>query len=61
MTPAHETGNFAELVCTNSLRSKQLNNAAGLLKEEMKHLDSIVIKSAFELGSSCRRSLSSRS
>lgn len=48
MTPAHETGNFAELVCTNSLRSKQLNNAAGLLKEEMKHLDSIVIKSAFE-------------
>ncbi|WP_258421144.1 FAD-dependent oxidoreductase, partial [Lacticaseibacillus rhamnosus] len=35
MTPAHHTGNFAELVCTNSLRANQITNAVGLLKEEM--------------------------
>lgn len=46
LTPAHETGNFAELVCTNSLRANQISNAAGLLKAEMRHLDSIVIRSA---------------
>ncbi|GKT03917.1 methylenetetrahydrofolate--tRNA-(uracil(54)-C(5))-methyltransferase (FADH(2)-oxidizing) TrmFO [Furfurilactobacillus entadae] len=46
LTPAHETGNFAELVCTNSLRANQISNAAGLLKEEMRHMDSIVIRSA---------------
>lgn len=46
LTPAHETGNFAELVCTNSLRANQISNAAGLLKEEMRHLDSVVIRSA---------------
>ena len=37
-TPAHETANFAELVCTNSMRSNQLSNAVGLLKEEMRQL-----------------------
>lgn len=46
LTPAHETGNFAELVCTNSLRANQISNAAGLLKEEMRHLDSVVLRSA---------------
>ncbi|MGV0167467.1 methylenetetrahydrofolate--tRNA-(uracil(54)-C(5))-methyltransferase (FADH(2)-oxidizing) TrmFO [Furfurilactobacillus sp. WILCCON 0119] len=46
LTPAHETGNFAELVCTNSLRANQISNAAGLLKEEMRRMDSIVIRSA---------------
>lgn len=46
MTPAHHTQNFAELVCTNSLRANQLTNAAGLLKEEMRRLDSIIMESA---------------
>ncbi|MBQ1505521.1 MAG: methylenetetrahydrofolate--tRNA-(uracil(54)-C(5))-methyltransferase (FADH(2)-oxidizing) TrmFO [Erysipelotrichales bacterium] len=46
MTPAHKTGNFAELVCSNSLRSDQVTNAVGLLKEEMRQLDSIVMKAA---------------
>ena len=38
---AHHSENFAELVCSNSLRSDSLNNAVGILKEEMRHLDSI--------------------
>ena len=46
MTPAHHTANFAELVCTNSLRANQITNAVGLLKEEMRRLDSIIIQSA---------------
>ncbi|BDZ30947.1 FADH(2)-oxidizing methylenetetrahydrofolate--tRNA-(uracil(54)-C(5))-methyltransferase TrmFO [Lactiplantibacillus sp. WILCCON 0030] len=46
MTPAHHTQRFAELVCTNSLRANQLSNAAGLLKAEMRQLDSVVISSA---------------
>ncbi|MBL1072561.1 methylenetetrahydrofolate--tRNA-(uracil(54)-C(5))-methyltransferase (FADH(2)-oxidizing) TrmFO, partial [Lactobacillus kitasatonis] len=45
-TPAHETGEFAELVCTNSMRSNQLSNAVGLLKEEMRHMDSLIMKAA---------------
>ncbi|MBQ3336021.1 MAG: FAD-dependent oxidoreductase, partial [Selenomonadaceae bacterium] len=35
-TPAHKTGNFAELVCSNSLRAAGLTNAVGVLKEEMR-------------------------
>ncbi|AVK60414.1 methylenetetrahydrofolate--tRNA-(uracil(54)-C(5))-methyltransferase (FADH(2)-oxidizing) TrmFO [Lactobacillus sp. CBA3605] len=46
MTPAHHTAQFAELVCTNSLRANQLSNAAGLLKAEMQQLDSVVMQSA---------------
>lgn len=46
MTPAHRTGNFAELVCSNSLRSNSLENAVGLLKEEMRTLDSIIMRHA---------------
>ncbi|WP_333588885.1 methylenetetrahydrofolate--tRNA-(uracil(54)-C(5))-methyltransferase (FADH(2)-oxidizing) TrmFO [Lactobacillus acetotolerans] len=46
MTPAHKTGELAELVCTNSMRSNQLSNAVGLLKEEMRHLDSIILQAA---------------
>lgn len=46
MTPAHHTSGFAELVCTNSLRANQVTNAAGLIKEEMRHLDSLIIKAA---------------
>ena len=45
-SPAHHSDQFAELVCTNSLRSDQIVNAAGLLKEEMRRLDSLIIKYA---------------
>ncbi|MEY8543335.1 methylenetetrahydrofolate--tRNA-(uracil(54)-C(5))-methyltransferase (FADH(2)-oxidizing) TrmFO [Dubosiella newyorkensis] len=44
--PAFSTGQFAELVCSNSLRSNSLNNAVGILKEEMRQLDSLIMKSA---------------
>lgn len=46
MTPAHHSEDFAELVCSNSLRSNQLSNGVGLLKEEMRHLDSLIIRMA---------------
>ncbi|RME82840.1 MAG: methylenetetrahydrofolate--tRNA-(uracil(54)-C(5))-methyltransferase (FADH(2)-oxidizing) TrmFO [Zetaproteobacteria bacterium] len=46
LTPAHRTGNFAELVCSNTLRSDALDTATGLLHEEMRRLDSLVIRSA---------------
>ena len=47
-TPAHKTGNFAELVCSNSLRAAGLTNAVGVLKEEMRKLDSVIISAADE-------------
>ncbi len=43
---AHHTSLFSELVCSNSLKSNSLENAAGLLKEEMRNLDSLIIRSA---------------
>jgi len=46
LTPAHHTGDFAELVCSNSLRAMALENAVGLLKEEMRRLDSLIIRAA---------------
>jgi len=46
MTPAHKTEKFAELVCSNSLRSDSLENACGILKKEMEMLDSLIIKAA---------------
>jgi methylenetetrahydrofolate--tRNA-(uracil-5-)-methyltransferase len=46
MTPAHKTGHLAELVCSNSLRSLDLHNAVGLLKEEMRSLGSLVMEAA---------------
>ena len=46
MTPAHKTGDFAELVCSNSLRGAGLENAVGVLKEEMRRLHSIVLEAA---------------
>lgn len=46
MTPAHTTEYFAELCCSNSLRSDQLENAVGLLKEELRRLDSLIIRCA---------------
>ena len=45
-TPAHETEYFAELCCSNSMRSDQLENAVGLLKEELRRLDSLIIRCA---------------
>ena len=47
-TPQHKTTDFAELVCSNSLRGDAITNAVGLLKEEMRQLDSIIINSADE-------------
>ena len=44
--PAHHTGDFAELVCSNSLRGDRLENAVGLLKEELRRLDSIILSCA---------------
>ena len=46
MTPAHASPYFAELVCSNSLRSDELTNAVGLLKEEMRRLDSLIMRAA---------------
>ena len=45
-TPAHTTEYFAELCCSNSLRSDQLENAVGLLKEELRRLDSLILACA---------------
>lgn len=46
MSPAHHSPLMAELVCSNSLRSDRLTNAVGLLKEEMRLLDSLIMKAA---------------
>ena len=46
MSPAHHSANFAELVCSNSLRGDRLENAVGLLKEEMRQLGSLIIDCA---------------
>jgi methylenetetrahydrofolate--tRNA-(uracil-5-)-methyltransferase len=45
-TPVHQTDRFAELVCSNSLKSNLLTNAAGLLKEEMRRMGSLVVAAA---------------
>ncbi|MBP5216685.1 MAG: methylenetetrahydrofolate--tRNA-(uracil(54)-C(5))-methyltransferase (FADH(2)-oxidizing) TrmFO [Bacilli bacterium] len=45
-TGAHKSADFGELVCSNSLKSKQLTNACGLLKEEMKGMNSLMIEAA---------------
>ena len=45
-TPAHHTADFAELCCSNSLRSDQIENAVGLLKEELRRLDSLILACA---------------
>ena len=47
-SPAHKTANFAELVCSNSLRAAGLTNAVGVLKEEMRRLDSVIMSAADE-------------
>lgn len=48
MTPAHHSPDFGELVCSNSLRGDRLENAVGLLKEEMRRLGSLIISCADE-------------
>lgn len=48
MTPAHHSVGFAELVCSNSLRSDQLENAVGLLKEELRRCGSLILRCADE-------------
>jgi methylenetetrahydrofolate--tRNA-(uracil-5-)-methyltransferase len=45
-TPVHKTSDLAELVCSNSLKSNLLDTASGLLKEEMRRLDSLIVKVA---------------
>ena len=45
-SPAHHTGDFAELVCSNSLRGDRLENAVGLLKEELRRVGSIILECA---------------
>lgn len=47
MTPAHHGHLFGELVCSNSLKSMSIENASGLLKEEMRELDSLIIEAAY--------------
>ena len=46
MTPAHHCADFAELVCSNSLRGDRLENAVGLLKEELRRLGSLILACA---------------
>ncbi len=45
-TPAHHSGKFCELVCSNSLRSDSISNAVGLLKEEMRRMSSLIMEAA---------------
>ena len=47
-SPAHKSSGFAELVCSNSLRSNQLNNAVGLLKAEMHTMGSLIMEAAYK-------------
>jgi len=56
-TEAHKTAYFAELVCSNSLKSTLLTTSSGLLKEEMKLLHSIIVQKALENAVPAGRSL----
>ena len=47
-TPAHRSAGFAELVCSNSLKARRVESAAGLLKEEMRRLGSLCVPIAYE-------------
>lgn len=47
-TPAHQTDLFAELICSNSFRARSIENAVGLMKEEMTRLDSLIMKVALQ-------------
>lgn len=60
-TPAHHTNQFAELVCSNSLRGNALTNAVGVLKEEMRRLDSLIIAADGSCPCTCGWCVSCRS
>ena len=45
-SPAHKSAGFAELICSNSLKAARINSAAGLLKEEMRRMDSLLVACA---------------
>lgn len=47
-SPAHKSENFAELVCSNSLKAERIGSAAGMLKEEMRRLGSLCVECAYE-------------
>ena len=47
-SPAHKKETFAELVCSNSLKAQRVESAAGLLKEEMRRLGSLLVPIAYE-------------
>lgn len=47
-SPAHKSAGFAELVCSNSLKAEQISNASGVLKAEMRALDSLILRCALE-------------
>ena len=47
-TPAHSNPNFAEIVCSNSLKSTDLTTASGLLKKELELFDSLILKTAYQ-------------
>ena len=57
-SPAHKLDTFAELVCSNSFRSSDIKNAVGLLKEELRMFDSLIMKAAFKTKVSAGASLS---
>ena len=57
-SPAHKMGSFAELVCSNSFRSSDIKNAVGLLKEELRMMDSLIIRAADNTHVSAGASLS---
>ena len=46
-TPAHSNPNFAEIVCSNSLKSTDITTASGLLKKELEHFDSLILKTGY--------------
>ena len=48
-TPAHTSNDLAEIVCSNSFKSNLITNACGLLKEELRKLDSLLIRIADEV------------
>ena len=47
-SPAHSSANFAELVCSNSLKAQRIGSAAGMLKEEMRRMGSLVVECALQ-------------
>ncbi len=59
-SPAHSNKDLAEIVCSNSFKSNQITNACGLLKEELRRLDSLLIRCADKTKVPARTSISSR-